>query len=179
MTWCSRLATAMGQAPDTAHVFSTDTIRFVCISDTHDDDCRSHVPDGDVLLHAGDLTNFGTLEELQTAVDWIISFPHAVKVMVAGTSSLSPLQSGEKTTSHIPPSPPNLDDYATQTATTTANTEGENPTGNHDLSLDENYPSFTPSALKILTSHKALASNLYYLDREVRTVATYLDRTGG
>lgn len=33
-------------------------IRFVCISDTHTRD-QFNVPDGDVLLHAGDFTNVG------------------------------------------------------------------------------------------------------------------------
>ena len=66
------------------HAFDTDTLRLICISDTHNDDCRSHVPDGDILLHAGDMTDFGTLEEFQAAVDWIISLPHPVKVVVAG-----------------------------------------------------------------------------------------------
>ena len=66
-------------------------IRLVCISDTHNDDCRNHVPDGDIFIHAGDLTNLGTSEELQAAVDWILSLPHKVKVVVAGTGLTSPL----------------------------------------------------------------------------------------
>jgi len=37
-----------------------DYVRFVCISDTHNDHKRIKVPDGDVLLHAGDFTKFGT-----------------------------------------------------------------------------------------------------------------------
>ena len=39
--------------------------RFVCISDTH---CRTFpVPEGDVLLHSGDLTNTGTLDEMEVS----------------------------------------------------------------------------------------------------------------
>lgn len=54
--------------------------RFVCISDTH---ARSFaVPDGDVLLHAGDLTNTGTLEEFETTIDWLCRLPHKVKMCV-------------------------------------------------------------------------------------------------
>ncbi|KAK0935330.1 hypothetical protein LTR29_013122 [Friedmanniomyces endolithicus] len=58
-------------------------IRIVCISDTH---ClRSvHIPDGDLLIHAGDLTNAGTPAELQAQIDWLDSLPHQHKVAIAG-----------------------------------------------------------------------------------------------
>jgi hypothetical protein len=54
--------------------------RFVCVSDTH-----AHtfsVPAGDVLLHAGDLTNTGTLPEMRTTVEWLGALPHPVKMCV-------------------------------------------------------------------------------------------------
>lgn len=34
-------------------------VRFVCISDTHDLHAKLNVPDGDVLIHAGDFMAFG------------------------------------------------------------------------------------------------------------------------
>ncbi|KAG5649956.1 hypothetical protein H0H81_001321 [Sphagnurus paluster] len=52
--------------------------RFVCISDTHTKTCP--VPDGDVLLHSGDLTKKGTMVELETAIDWLCSLPHKIKI---------------------------------------------------------------------------------------------------
>ncbi|PGG97610.1 hypothetical protein GX51_07242 [Blastomyces parvus] len=58
-------------------------IRVVCISDTHDHPLPS-VPDGDLLIHAGDLTNSGTRADIQAAVDWLKTLPHAEKVVVAG-----------------------------------------------------------------------------------------------
>lgn len=55
---------------------------IVCISDTH---CtQPEVPDGDVLLHAGDLTNKGTFEEIQAQLDWIKRLPHRHKIVIAG-----------------------------------------------------------------------------------------------
>jgi predicted phosphohydrolase len=58
-------------------------VRVVCLSDTH---CHTldHVPQGDVLIHAGDLTNAGTVEELQTQLDWLQSLPHQEKIIIAG-----------------------------------------------------------------------------------------------
>jgi len=60
--------------------------RFVCISDTH---CRTFpVPEGDVLLHSGDLTNTGTLHEMETTIEWIRSLPHPLKIIIAGNHDL-------------------------------------------------------------------------------------------
>ena len=52
--------------------------RFICISDTHS--MRFHVPDGDVLLHAGDLTRHGTLKDLEGTLDWLKELPHPTKL---------------------------------------------------------------------------------------------------
>ncbi|KAK6519947.1 hypothetical protein TWF506_000241 [Arthrobotrys conoides] len=60
------------------------TIKIVCVSDTHNDDCGSRIPDGDIFIHAGDMTNFGTMEELQKAYNWIEPLPHKTKIVVAG-----------------------------------------------------------------------------------------------
>lgn len=59
------------------------SIRVVCLSDTH---CQvpENVPNGDLLIHAGDLTQAGTPAELQAQIDWLNSLPHAHKVVIAG-----------------------------------------------------------------------------------------------
>src|SRR5690242_1532048 len=61
-------------------------IKIVCISDTHTQ--TPTVPDGDILIHAGDLTNRGTFAELQARLDWLNSLPHAHKLVVAGNHDL-------------------------------------------------------------------------------------------
>jgi len=53
--------------------------RFVCISDTHD--CTPVVPDGDVLLHAGDISA-GIPESVKSMFDWLKGLPHQTKVSV-------------------------------------------------------------------------------------------------
>ena len=68
-----------------APVFERDTVSVACISDTHNDDCRNDVPRADIFVHAGDMTNFGSYEELRKAFEWICSLPHKVKVVVGGT----------------------------------------------------------------------------------------------
>jgi hypothetical protein len=54
--------------------------RFVLLSDTHT--CTFPVPDGDVLLHSGDLTQMGTLKELETTMEWLYALPHPVKMYI-------------------------------------------------------------------------------------------------
>jgi Calcineurin-like phosphoesterase len=57
-------------------------IRVVCISDTHTN--TPDIPTGDLLIHAGDLTNAGTVKEIQAQLDWLNSLPHRHKVFIAG-----------------------------------------------------------------------------------------------
>lgn len=58
-------------------------IRVVCLSDTHDL-IVPNVPDGDLLVHCGDLTNAGTADDIQKQIDWLASLPHRHKVVIAG-----------------------------------------------------------------------------------------------
>lgn len=59
-------------------------MRIVCLSDTHGHHARIKVPPGDVLIHAGDLTDTGTETELRAALAWLGRQPHQHKVFVAG-----------------------------------------------------------------------------------------------
>ncbi|KAH1349201.1 hypothetical protein KXX14_002757 [Aspergillus fumigatus] len=61
----------------------THPIRVVCISDTHTLEWDD-VPDGDLLIHAGDLCNDGSIREIQAAVDWLQRLPHPHKVVICG-----------------------------------------------------------------------------------------------
>jgi 3',5'-cyclic AMP phosphodiesterase CpdA len=52
-------------------------ISLVCISDTHNTHhAQPHLPEGDILIHAGDLTQSGTDDELDDALAWLNSHPH-------------------------------------------------------------------------------------------------------
>jgi Icc-related predicted phosphoesterase len=58
-------------------------IRVVCISDTHSHIVED-VPEGDILIHAGDLTDDGSTQEIQKQVDWLASLPHKEIVVISG-----------------------------------------------------------------------------------------------
>ncbi|KAH3884570.1 metallophosphoesterase MPPED2-like [Dreissena polymorpha] len=68
-----------------------DRVRFVCISDTHTEWEQSgiHIPDGDILLHAGDMTMSGQKNELEIVKKYLDSLPHKHKVVIAGNHDLS------------------------------------------------------------------------------------------
>ncbi len=59
-------------------------MRIVCISDTHFYPVTKEIPDGDVLIHAGDLTTSGSLTQITKAGDWLASLPHRHKLVIAG-----------------------------------------------------------------------------------------------
>jgi 3',5'-cyclic AMP phosphodiesterase CpdA len=60
----------------------TRKTRIVCISDTHNQTPK--LPPGDVLIHAGDLTNQGSYSELKKTVEWLEKADFEAKIIVAG-----------------------------------------------------------------------------------------------
>ncbi len=60
-------------------------MKLVCISDTHSLHRQiPEIPDGDVLIHAGDCLGQGTLENIQEFNEWLGSLPHEHKIVIAG-----------------------------------------------------------------------------------------------
>lgn len=56
---------------------------IICISDTHTYE-DFEVPDGDILIHSGDISFRGTFAEMNRAMIWLGKFPHKYKIFVAG-----------------------------------------------------------------------------------------------
>lgn len=56
------------------------------MSDTHNHQIK--VPDGDILIHCGDMTDFGTREELERFNEQFMQLPHPVKVVIPGNHDL-------------------------------------------------------------------------------------------
>lgn len=59
-------------------------MRLICISDTHGMHRQLTVPDGDILIHAGDCLGMGTLAELEDLDNWLSEQPHRHKILIAG-----------------------------------------------------------------------------------------------
>ncbi len=59
------------------------SVRIVVISDTHGNH-DFHVPEGDILIHAGDFTRRGTMDELRLFDAFLRRQPHPHKFVVSG-----------------------------------------------------------------------------------------------
>ena len=67
---------------------TTRKLRLVCISDTHNSsplDGAFRIPNGDILIHAGDMTNQASFPELNRTIKWLCAEPHEFKIVIAGT----------------------------------------------------------------------------------------------
>eukprot|EP00947_MAST-08B_sp_MAST-8B-sp1_P002913 g2913.t1 len=79
-----------GDATAASTAASKHVVRLVCISDTH----GSHrhikdIPSGDILVHAGDITETGELAQLSDFAAWLEELPHKHKVVVAGNHDIT------------------------------------------------------------------------------------------
>lgn len=61
---------------------ATRKTRIVIISDTHNQTPK--LPPGDILIHAGDLTNQGSFAELERTVEWLEKSEFEAKIVIAG-----------------------------------------------------------------------------------------------
>jgi predicted phosphohydrolase len=59
-------------------------MRIVCLSDTHNRFKGLAVPEGDVLIHAGDGTETGDFRGVTDFLAWIDRQPHPLKIIIAG-----------------------------------------------------------------------------------------------
>ena len=63
-------------------------MKLVCISDTHNLHHDLKIPDGDVLVHAGDITVHGKFENFAKFNDWLGRLPHKHKVVIPGNHDI-------------------------------------------------------------------------------------------
>lgn len=59
-------------------------MRLVLISDTHRRHARLALPEGDLLIHAGDFTGSGSAQEIADFDAWLALQPHRHKIVIAG-----------------------------------------------------------------------------------------------
>jgi len=63
----------------------TTKFRLVVMSDTHGHHREVEVPDGDLLVHAGDFTFFnGSTLAIRDFNHWLAELPHRIKVLIPG-----------------------------------------------------------------------------------------------
>lgn len=86
------------------------TVKIVCISDTHlihESGSKLYpmpkIPDGDILIHAGDATFVGDEYEIDRFVRWFKELPHQHKVFVAGNHDRDFQDHPERARAQLPP----------------------------------------------------------------------------
>lgn len=57
--------------------------KIVCVSDSHTFE-NFTVPDGDILIHSGDISFTGTFVEMSKGMRWLGKFSHKFKIFVCG-----------------------------------------------------------------------------------------------
>jgi len=63
-------------------------MKIICISDTHNLQKDLKIPDGDILIHAGDMTCVGGIDEIKEFNQWLGTLPHRHKIVIAGNHDL-------------------------------------------------------------------------------------------
>ncbi|CAM4247421.1 metallophosphatase domain-containing protein [Gillisia limnaea] len=59
-------------------------MKIICIADTHNKHEELIIPPGDVIVHAGDITESGTKKETLDFLKWFAALPHPHKILIAG-----------------------------------------------------------------------------------------------
>jgi 3',5'-cyclic AMP phosphodiesterase CpdA len=60
-------------------------MRLIHVSDTHNKhQLLKDLPDADVIVHTGDITEDGTEEEVKDFIEWFSGLPYAYKIFIAG-----------------------------------------------------------------------------------------------
>jgi len=75
-------------------------MKIVALSDTHNKHRQVEVPEGDVLVHAGDISLWGHESHMRDFNDWIGTLPYPHKIVISGNHDLY-LQGGKNHSSLV------------------------------------------------------------------------------
>ncbi len=59
-------------------------MKLVFISDTHNQHEKFEIPDGDFIIHCGDVSGRGIKSEVESFLNWFEKLPHRNKIMIPG-----------------------------------------------------------------------------------------------
>jgi len=60
------------------------SLRIVAVADTHGHHNDLTIPDGDIFIHAGDISAYGRETDLADFNDFLGGLPHRIKIVIAG-----------------------------------------------------------------------------------------------
>ena len=91
----------------------SNLIKFVIISDTHGQHHDLHLPEGDILIHAGDFCHYGGTDYLYDFLGWFGELDYEHKILVAGNHDFFADEQPEKFQALLPPEVTYLNDSGT------------------------------------------------------------------
>lgn len=59
-------------------------MKVICVSDTHNKLSKIKIPDGDMIIHAGDVSSKGDYYDVLKFVKEFSALPHKHKIFIAG-----------------------------------------------------------------------------------------------
>lgn len=59
-------------------------MKIIALSDTHGRHLGLNVPDGDIVVHCGDLCSHGNMADTNSFINWFGALPHRYKIFIAG-----------------------------------------------------------------------------------------------
>ena len=61
-------------------------MKVICVSDTHGkhNELNYDLPEGDMIIHAGDVSNVGRIDEINQFTQWFSKLPYKYKIFIAG-----------------------------------------------------------------------------------------------
>lgn len=77
-------------------------MKIICISDTHNKHRELSIPDGEIIIHAGDFTEAGTKAETTEFLAWFSKLPHPYKILIAGNHDFFLEKNLDNTANFIP-----------------------------------------------------------------------------
>lgn len=77
-------------------------MKIILISDTHSQHGSFKLPEGDMVIHAGDFSKRGREEEVREFLDWYAALPHPHKVLIAGNHDFLAEREPEKFRGMLP-----------------------------------------------------------------------------
>lgn len=65
-------------------------MKIIFISDTHGQNISPiNIPNGDILIHCGDISSLGGKQQVEEFIDWFTNLPHKHKVFIAGNHEIT------------------------------------------------------------------------------------------
>ena len=76
-------------------------MKIIAISDTHGCHRQLQLPEGDIILHAGDVCDRGNKDHVLDFIDWYQQLPYQYKIMIGGNHDID-LSTQQSLLSNLP-----------------------------------------------------------------------------